>query len=136
MEKEQHKSMVSFLSSLSEHNGEWEEINISSLKAMIETFWNPELIKGSYVSKIIPMDNDRFLIHWNDRFRPLTDEEYTVKYGKIVNIENLRNKLGPFKNLIAMLENGLAEGTIDVHQLVLDEIRVCKENMSDLLQFK
>lgn len=134
MEKKEHKSMVSFLSSLSSHNGEWEEMNISSLKAMIETLYNPELIKGSYVSKIIPMDNDKVLVHWNDRFRPLTDEEYTEKYGRMVNLENLRNKLGPFKNLITMLENGLVNGTIDTHQLVLNEIRVCKQNMDELLQ--
>ena len=52
----------------------------------------------------------------------------------VVNIEDLRNKLGPFKNLITMLENGLVEGTVDMHQLVLDEIRVCKENMDELLK--
>lgn len=52
----------------------------------------------------------------------------------VVNIEDLRNKLGPFKNLIAMLENGLINGTIDSHQLVLDEIRVCKQNLDELLK--
>lgn len=52
----------------------------------------------------------------------------------VVNIEDLRNKLGPFKNLITMLENGLVEGTIDTHQLVLDEIRVCKQNLNELLK--
>jgi hypothetical protein len=52
----------------------------------------------------------------------------------VVNIEDLRNKLGPFKNLITMLENGLINGTIDTHQLVLDEIRVCKQNLDELLK--
>jgi hypothetical protein len=134
MEKEEHKSMVSILSSLSGYNGIWEEVYASRLKVLIESNVNSELVKGSYVSKIIPLNDDKFLVHWNDRFRPLTDEDYVKNYGRIVNLENLRNKLGPFKNLITMLENGLINGTIDTHQLVLDEIRVCKQNLDELLK--
>lgn len=134
MENKEHKSMVSVLSSLSGSNGIWEEVYASKLKVLIESHVNPELVKGSYVSKIIPLDDYKFLVHWNDRFTPLTDEDYTKNYGRIVNLENLRNKLGPFKNLITMLENGLINGTIDTHQLVLDEIRVCKQNLDELLK--
>jgi flagellar biosynthesis/type III secretory pathway protein FliH len=40
--------------------------------------------------------------------------------------EDIRNKLSPIKNLIAMFENGLVEGNVDVRELVLREIENCK----------
>ena len=48
--------------------------------------------------------------------------------------EDERNKLTPFKNLIALMENGLLKGTIDIHDLLTDEIKVCKEYLQSLSQ--
>ena len=44
----------------------------------------------------------------------------------------IRNKLSPFKNLIALIENGLVKGTIEVHPLILKEIDQCKKNIKYL----
>jgi hypothetical protein len=128
------ETMVSYLTSNSQFNGVWVDISKSTIKHMIESNLNPELVKGSYIDNIVPLDEDNFLIHWKNRFFPFDNNDYEEEYGKSINIEELRNKLGPFKNLITMLENGLVEGTIDTHQLVLDEIRICKQNLDELLK--
>lgn len=47
-------------------------------------------------------------------------------------LPDIRNKLSPIKNLIAMLENGLVKGDIEMHDLVLKEIESCKESLSYL----
>jgi hypothetical protein len=49
-----------------------------------------------------------------------------------LSLPDIRNKLSPFKNLIAMLENGLMKGTIDVHPLIQSEIEQCKESIAYL----
>jgi len=47
-------------------------------------------------------------------------------------LADVRNKLTPIKNLIAMLENGLVQGTIEVHPLIIAEIEECKKSVSYL----
>lgn len=47
-------------------------------------------------------------------------------------VPDIRNKLTPFKNLIAMIENGLAKGSVQVHDLVLKEIEECKKSIEYL----
>lgn len=45
---------------------------------------------------------------------------------------DIQDKLTPFKNLIAMIENGLAKGSVQVHGLVLKEIEECKKSIEYL----
>lgn len=47
-------------------------------------------------------------------------------------LPEIRNKLTPIKNLITMLENGLAMGSIELHPLILKEIKSCKESIEYL----
>ena len=47
-------------------------------------------------------------------------------------LPDIRNKLSPMANLIAMLENGLVKGNIEMHDLVLKEIEQCKKNIEYL----
>jgi hypothetical protein len=47
----------------------------------------------------------------------------------MLSLPDIRNKLSPIKNLIAMLENGLTKGTIELHPYILKEIEQCKESI-------
>jgi hypothetical protein len=47
-------------------------------------------------------------------------------------LSSIRNKLSPLKNLIAMIENGLAKGNVEMHDLLLKEIEQCKKNIAYL----
>ena len=49
-----------------------------------------------------------------------------------LSLPDIRNKLSPFKNLIAMLENGLMKGTIEVHPYIQKEIEQCKKSIAYL----
>ncbi len=49
-----------------------------------------------------------------------------------LSLPDIRNKLSPIKNLIAMLENGLMKGTIEVHPLIQKEIEQCKKSIAYL----
>ena len=49
-----------------------------------------------------------------------------------LSLPDIRNKLSPIKNLIAMLEDGLMEGTIDVHPYIQKEIEQCKKSIAYL----
>ena len=50
----------------------------------------------------------------------------------MLSLPDIRNKLSPIKNLIAMLENGLVKGNVEMHDLVLKEIEACKESVAYL----
>lgn len=50
----------------------------------------------------------------------------------MLSLPDIRNKLSPIKNLIAMLENGLVKGNVEMHELVLKEIEACKESIAYL----
>jgi hypothetical protein len=49
-----------------------------------------------------------------------------------LSLPDIRNKLSPFKNLIAMLENGLMKGTIEVHSYIQKEMEQCKKSIAYL----
>lgn len=49
-----------------------------------------------------------------------------------LSLPDIRNKLTPITNLIIMLENGLVNGNIEMHDLVLREIEQCKKNIAYL----
>lgn len=49
-----------------------------------------------------------------------------------LSLPDIRNKLSPFKNLIAMLENGLMKGTIEVHPYIQKEMERCKKSIAYL----
>lgn len=50
----------------------------------------------------------------------------------MLSLPDIRNKLSPITNLIAMLENGLAKGNVEMHDLVLKEIEQCKKSIAYL----
>ena len=45
---------------------------------------------------------------------------------------DVRNKLTPIKNLIALLENGLMKGHIEIHPYIQEEITNCKKSIEYL----
>ena len=49
-----------------------------------------------------------------------------------LSLPDIRNKLSPFKNLIAMLENGLMKGTIEMHPYIQKEMEQCKKSIAYL----
>ena len=55
-----------------------------------------------------------------------------AKWEREQSLPNIRNKLTPFQNLIAMLDNGLIHGTIQFHQLLAKEIEECKRSITYL----
>jgi hypothetical protein len=50
----------------------------------------------------------------------------------MLSLPDIRNKLSPITNLIAMLENGLVKGNVEMHDLVLKEIEQCKKSIAYL----
>lgn len=50
----------------------------------------------------------------------------------MLSLPDIRNKLSPITNLIAMLENGLVKCHVEMHDLVLNEIEQCKKNIAYL----
>lgn len=67
-------------------------------------------------------------VYWFTKSYHLTEESQKQ--------EDIRNKLTPIKNLIAMIENGLAKGNIEVHDLVLKELEACKQSLEHLSENK
>jgi hypothetical protein len=55
-----------------------------------------------------------------------------LEEGKVFGISDIRNKLSPIVNVIEMIENGLMEGTIDVHSLIFEEIKQVKKSIEYL----
>lgn len=51
---------------------------------------------------------------------------------KKFDISDIRNKLNPVVNLVAMIENGLVKGKIEIHDLVLQEIEQVKNSVKYL----
>jgi hypothetical protein len=49
-----------------------------------------------------------------------------------LSLPDIRNKLSPIKNLIAMLNNGLMKGTIEVHPYIQKEMEQCKKSIAYL----
>lgn len=54
------------------------------------------------------------------------------KTDVMLSLPDIRNKLSPITNLIAMLENGLVKGNVEMHDLVLKEIEQCKKSIAYL----
>lgn len=52
--------------------------------------------------------------------------------GDTLSLPDIRNKLSPFKNLIAMIESGMAKGTIEKSPYILGEIEQCKISIAYL----
>jgi hypothetical protein len=63
-----------------------------------------------------------------DNPHPQHDEKLPV----VLTLPDIRNKLSPIKNLIAMLEDHLCKGAIKMHPLILKEIEQCKESLKYL----
>ena len=59
-----------------------------------------------------------------------------AKWQREQSLPDIRNKLTPFQNLIAMLDNGLIHGTIQFHQLLAKEIEECKRSITYLTKAK
>lgn len=62
----------------------------------------------------------------------LPQKNQSCQTDVMLSLPDIRNKLSPIKNLIAMLENGLVKGTIEVHPLILKEIEQCKKSIAYL----
>jgi hypothetical protein len=76
------------------------------------------------------------LIHSKNSSFELPLEE-AVKFGYneaiVKTNHDIRNKLSPVKNLIAMIENGLIKGTAETHPLIIAEIEQCKKSIQQLI---
>lgn len=84
--------------------------------------------------------NKEYILAHNHKIRleqiALFLKDLSVVSADSVRIDTLRNKLTPVKNLIAMIENGLAKGTAETHDLVIREVEQCKKNIANLLEEK
>jgi hypothetical protein len=63
---------------------------------------------------------------------PIPTEAEKVEVEDTVLLSEVRNKLTPITNLIAMIENGLLKGSIEMHDLVLKELEQSKINIAEL----
>lgn len=61
--------------------GYWDTINKSSMISILESNYTSEILKTLYIEDVIIHDG-KTLINWKKRFRPLTDEEISEKYGR------------------------------------------------------
>ena len=61
--------------------GFWEECYKSSLILALEDRYKTEIIRDYQISDLIVKDNNKFLIKWDKRFQPLSDEELLEQYG-------------------------------------------------------
>ena len=58
--------------------------------------------------------------------------ENGFKHGYNKARESERNNLTPFKNLIALIENGLLKGIVETNLMIDQEISICKEYLNKL----
>ena len=72
------------------------------------------------------------LSFWNDMPVVIQMIQFEKQKTKTEFSEDVRNKLTPFKNLIALIDNGLLDGTVSVHPIIQEEIKQCKENLEYL----
>lgn len=61
--------------------GFWAEGYKSVLIQIIERVYVTEVIRDWYISDVV-INEKKYLIKWEKRIRPLTDEELKNKYGK------------------------------------------------------
>lgn len=54
--------------------GFWDEAHTTLVKRMVESRYNPEIVREYTIADLI-IHGDETLIKWEKRFRPLTDEE-------------------------------------------------------------
>jgi len=59
----------------------WQEDYKSVLLLGLENFYKPEIIK-EWSAQDFVVNKDKVLVKWMRRHRPLTDEEYKLKYNK------------------------------------------------------
>lgn len=62
----------------------------------------------------------------------LEQQPQSCQTDVMLSLPDIRNKLSPIKNLIAMLENGLIKGNVEIHDLIIKEIEACKESIAYL----
>lgn len=112
--------LLEILKALNPTEGEWE---IDGYKRLFVT-----ANKLDVAEILTPNDNDINLILLAPAMRQelLKMEE---EIAKLYAGEDVRNKLSPFTNLIAMIENGLLKGTVEANRLIAQEINQCKENL-------
>lgn len=62
----------------------------------------------------------------------LKNENQCAIHDVMLSLPDIRNKLTPFKNLIAMLEVGINKGTIEINPYIKREIEQCKKSIAYL----
>jgi hypothetical protein len=78
---------------------------------------------------------DEMMESAKEHLRNVIDEalkEVLPQTDVMLSLPDIRNKLSPIKNLIAMIEIGLVKGNVEMHDLVLKEIESCKESIAYL----
>lgn len=89
------------------------------------------------IVKLMEIARDRGMEHqdilWDEWLEKTLKPDYIHEDVIIFTIPDVRNKLTSIKNLIAMIENGLVKGNVQVNKLISDEIDQCKKTIEYLL---
>lgn len=61
--------------------GFWDEVHRCSVIKSLELYYRTEIIREYFIQDMLP-NGDKFLIKWQKRFEPLTEEELKDDYGR------------------------------------------------------
>ena len=61
--------------------GFWSEQYRSTVIIGMESMYKTDVIREWHISDLVP-NGDKFLIKWNKRYTPLTDQQLKEKYGR------------------------------------------------------
>jgi hypothetical protein len=73
-------------------------------------------------------DDQHPISSWHDKQDLLKAAEESLNKNE----EDIRNKLTPFKNLLAIIKLGLVKGESEMNDLVLKEIEECQKSIEYL----
>ena len=71
-------------------------------------------------------------IGFSDTYVHWLEKQLIYRQDAMLSLPDIRNKLSPIKNLIAIIEKGLVKGDVELNGLFLEEIEQCKESIAYL----
>lgn len=72
---EQHKKSLEVI-------GFWDEISKTTILKSLEHNYKTEILRNYMITDIVLKDDKKFLIKWDKRFEPLTNEELKEQYER------------------------------------------------------
>lgn len=71
-------------------------------------------------------------VGFSDTYVDWLEKQLISKQNTTLSLPDIRNKLSPIKNLIAILEIGLVKVDVELHGFLVKEIEQCKESIEHL----